>query len=395
MIDFKMIGGTLLVVGTSIGAGMLALPVATANMGFIGATLFLTLLWAFMTYGAFLILEVNLWLPRKTNLVSMSKATLGLPGEALAWVTYLLLLYCLLAAYSAGGGDIIHHLLLSAGLHLPEKMEAALFVTVIAGIVYRGITAVDHVNRFFMITKLAAFFALVFSAIPYIETNRLMRAQMQVSMTTLIIMVTSFGFATIVPSLRVYYEDNVKVLRRVIFVGSVIPLLCYVLWVWAMHGVLPQTGENSLSRILTGGHTTSALVEALSRALSNAWVTTFADVFTSFSVATSFLGVSLGLCDFLSDGLKVHKLGTRRWFILSLAFLPPLFIVWIDPNIFLKGLDYAGTCCIVLLALLPALMAWRGRYHQKISTGYQVVGGRPALVLMMLVAILLIVFGLR
>lgn len=395
MIDFKIIGGMLLVVGTSIGAGMLALPVATATLGFPGACAFLFLVWALMTYSALLILEVNLWLPRKTNLISMSQATLGFPGQAIAWVTYLMLLYSLLAAYISGGSDILHHLSWAANLNTSEKVDAFLFTGVIAFIVYRGISAVDHTNRYLMITKLVSLFALVICVVPFVEAQKLMRSHVTFSMAAIIIMVTSFGFGTIVPSLRVYYEDDVKALRKVILIGSFIPLVCYILWVWAIHGVLPEIGENGLLDILHRGHTTSALVQSLSNELSNAWITTFADIFTSFSVATSFLGVSLGLSDFLSDGFKMPKVGKKKLIIFALTFLPPLLIVWVNPNIFLKGLDYAGTCCAILLMLLPALMAWRGRYHKKIAKGYRVAGGRVVLLLIIMAAVLLILFGFR
>ena len=60
----RFIGGLLLIIGTSIGGGMLALPVANAASGFWNSTIFLILCWLLMTLGAFFILEVNLYLPR-------------------------------------------------------------------------------------------------------------------------------------------------------------------------------------------------------------------------------------------------------------------------------------------------------------------------------------------
>src|SRR5690242_3859221 len=102
----KVIGGALLIVGTSIGGGMLALPIATAQSGFLGALLLLFGAWIIMTFGALLILEVNLWFPQDSNLISMVRHTLGRGAEIIAWVCYLLLFYCLLAAYIDGGADV-------------------------------------------------------------------------------------------------------------------------------------------------------------------------------------------------------------------------------------------------------------------------------------------------
>lgn len=81
----KLIGGILLIVGTSIGGGMLALPVAMASAGLGASILFLLLCWLVMTTAALLILEVNLRLPAGSNLVSMAKMTLGVPGQIIAW----------------------------------------------------------------------------------------------------------------------------------------------------------------------------------------------------------------------------------------------------------------------------------------------------------------------
>ena len=89
MPNSKLVGGVLLIVGTSIGGGMLALPVSTAAAGITNAIIFLFLCWLIMTTGALLILEVNLRLPAGSNMVSMAKSTLGLPGQIIAWITYL------------------------------------------------------------------------------------------------------------------------------------------------------------------------------------------------------------------------------------------------------------------------------------------------------------------
>src|SRR3990167_3886173 len=97
--DSKILGSILLMVGTAIGAGMLAVPIATAELGFAGSLILLFICWFVMTSGAFLLLEVNLWMQPNSNLVTMARKTLGPFGQALAWLTFLLLLYSLISAY--------------------------------------------------------------------------------------------------------------------------------------------------------------------------------------------------------------------------------------------------------------------------------------------------------
>ena len=73
----KVIGGVLLVAGTSIGAGMLALPVVTAAGGFFPAFFSYLICWAFMTSTGLLLLEISLGMPPDANLVTMAGTYLG------------------------------------------------------------------------------------------------------------------------------------------------------------------------------------------------------------------------------------------------------------------------------------------------------------------------------
>ncbi len=90
--NHKLFGGILLIIGTSIGGGMLALPIATAQLGVINALIFLVICWAMMTAAALLILEVNLWHNINSNLISMAKTTLGKFGQIIAWL--IVISYC-------------------------------------------------------------------------------------------------------------------------------------------------------------------------------------------------------------------------------------------------------------------------------------------------------------
>ena len=179
-----------------------------------------------------------------------------------------------------------------------------------------------------------------------------------------------------------------------ILVGSFIPLICYLAWVGVILGVLPRAGDSGLMHLFHAGRATVSLTEALEQNLSNAWITEFSRFFSSVSILTSFLGVSLSLSDFLADGFKLQKKGRQALVIFAATFLPPLAVISISPDIFLKALGYGGIFCIILLGLLPLLMVWGGRYVKKIATGYQVWGGKVTLSLGLAFAIILMILGL-
>ncbi len=363
---------------------MLALPVATVAGGFWHSCLLMFACWSAMTFCAFLILEVNLWLPNHSNIISMARATLGSYGQAVAWISYLLLHYSLLAAYLSGGADVLHSLLLKLHIDVSLHFAAVLVVLSLGTVVYRGISSVVYVNRGFMFVKLGAYLLLVALALPYVKLAILPRGELHYLIGAVTVVVTSFGYATVIPSLRAYFQGDVVKLRWVILIGSLIPLLCYIIWVFVIQANIP---ESDLMTIAHSGREVSMMTSSLSVIINSHWVTSFANIFTSICVATAFLGVGLCLNDFLADGLSINKQGWGQAGLYVLTFLPPLATVLFFPHAFLTGLSYAGIFCIILLMLLPPLMAWSGRYHKKIAHGYEVMGGKFALLITIAVAV--------
>jgi tyrosine-specific transport protein len=387
MINSKLIGGILLIVGTSIGGGMLALPVSTAEVGFSNSIFFLFFCWMVMTAGALLILEVNLRLPAGSNMISMAKSTLGLPGQIIAWITYLFLLYTLLSAYISGGSDIFNSLLYKMHIELPNSVTAIIFTVLFSTIVYNGIRSVDYVNRGLMFGKLGIYVLLVAIISPHTSTMGLTGGSARAFTGTLMILITSFGYATIIPSLRDYFGDDIHSLRRVILLGSLIPLICYIVWDAVIMGVVSREGASGLIALMNSDHATSGLTEALSQSVQSQWISGFFGFFTSICMLTAFLGVSLGLFDFLADGLKLKKSGKQGRYTLALTFLPPLAVVLFNPGIYLHALSYAGVCCVILLLLLPSIMAWKGRKTCLLAPDSHLVpGGNSSLALIGLIA---------
>lgn len=357
----KIIGGILLIVGTSIGAGMLALPIATTTLGLKNTLIVLVISWLCMTKGALWMLSINLKLPPGSNIISMARTTLGKPGQYIAWFLYLFLLYSLLSAYISGGSDVLSGLFNLVHISAPNFVTSLLFTLTFSLIIYSGIKSVDYINRFLMFGKLGIYALLVLIIAPHVQTFNWPSNTWTSLGDSTMVLITSFGFASIVPSLRDYFNSDAKILKKLIWIGSAIPLICYALWIAIIAGVVPQQGPMGLLALTKSEHATSGLTHALNIALHNQWITGFFSLFTSICMITAFLCVSLGLFDFLSDGLKLKKKGQQGRITLALTFVPPLLIVLFYPGIYLHALKYAGACCIFLLLVLPALMVLKSR----------------------------------
>lgn len=396
MINLKFMGGILLIAGTSIGGGMLALPVSMAEVGMTNSVIFLLFCWLVMTGGALLILEVNLRLPPGSNMVTMAKSTLGLPGQIIAWVTCLCLLYTLLSAYISSGSDLLSSLLHQIHIDLPIWAASILFTSLFGLVIYNGINTVDFVNRGLMFGKLGVYLLLVLIISPHVDTANLHKGYLPAITGSLMILVTSFGFASIVPSLRDYFADDTRSLRRVILIGSLIPLVCYILWMVVIMGSVAREGGDGLMSLMHSDSATTGLIKALSHAVDNPFISGFFAFFTAICILTAFIGVALSLFDFLSDGLRLKKRGRQGMVVLALTLLPPLSVVLFNPGIYLHAFNYAGICCVLLLLLLPILMAWKGRKIDTLTKHLIILpGGQASLALVGGIALLLLGVAIR
>ena len=372
----KTIGGALLVAGTAIGAGMLALPVVTGMGGFLPATVIFLICWIFSACTGLLLLEICLWMPNDANIISMAHHLLGPIGKVAAWLLYIFLFYFLTIAYVGGGGDFVVSLF---GGALPRPIGLIIFTAVFGFFVYMGTAFVDRINYFLMIGLGISFFIFVVLGFGEVKVDFLSRMHWGHSFLALPVIFTSFSYQGIVPSLTTYLDRNPKMVCFAILVGTSLPFLGYILWEYLILGIVPTTGPHGLLQAEALGQTA---IDPLRHIFPNSPIYVTGQFFSAFALTTSFLGVTLGLLDFLSDGLRIAKVGWKKIALCGIVYIPPVIVVMINPGIFLKALGYAGGIgCALLLGLLPVLMVWVGRYRKDYSDiNRQLPGGKPVLI---------------
>ena len=374
----RFVGGILLVSGTSIGAGMLALPVITSFAGFLPSFVLLGLCWLFLFTTSLLLLDVNLAFPGEVNLITMADRSLGGIGKAITWITYLLLLYSLTAAYIAGSAPLFLDLVHYVTGYLPPVWLGPFPLLILFGLfVYLGTQAVDWVNRLLMFGLILTY-VLIVSLLPsHIQPTLLEHLDTKAMWVAVPVLVTSYGFHIIIPTLTTYLNHDKKKLRLALLIGSLIPFLVYSIWELLMLGVVPLHGEHGLISAYLQGQTGAS---SLSYILQNSWISTIVNAFSFFAIITSFLGVSLSLSDFLTDGLHMKRYSLGREFACLLTFVPPLVFVLAYQRGFILALQFAGIFVAILLCIFPALMAWK-------LPAYRAFKARALLVFVILVSL--------
>ncbi len=387
----KVLGGVLLVSGTTIGAGMLALPVVTGLAGFYPTLILFMLYWVYMTYTAFCMLEVNLWLGENINMITMAKYTVGKAGEIVNWIAYLFLLYLLTTAYLAGGAPVVINCIkMITGVQFPNWVGAVPLLVILGFFVYEGTKYADLLNRLLMLGLVISYFVMTCMMAPHIDYQLLARSDWGNIWLAVSVAATSFGFHIIIPTLTTYMHHHPAKLKKAIFIGSVIPLVVYILWEMITLGVVPIEGPYGILEGYEQGENGAAL---LSAQLGGSAVGAVAQMFSFFAIVTSFLGVTLSLTDFLADGLHIKQTHFGRFLLVVLTFAPPLLFILTSPRAFLSALEYAGAFGVaVILGLMPPLMVWAGRYYKGFRGEFKVPGGKIGLAAAILIS-LIVIFG--
>jgi len=388
----KTFGSSLLVAGTAIGAGMLALPITTGAGGFIAASGLLVASFLFMLLSLFVLLEANLWCKDpEANIITMAGEHLGVVGQAVAWVAFLLLLYSVAAAYMAGGGSLIselsHHV---PGFDMSDATGVGMFVIVFGLLILGGTRCVDYINRVLMVGLIISYVGMLIFVVPHVQVHNLTVGQPHYLLLAVPVVMLSFTSHIILPSLRTYLGGNIANLKKTLFIGSLTALLIYLLWELIVLGVVPLYGKNGLMEIAVSLEPVVSLTNALEQDLGLAWIGLAVGGFSFFALVTSFLGVTLSLSDFLADGFHIKKTYMGRLLVLILTLAPPLFFALYSPSGFVLALGYAGVFVAVLYGILPALMVWKGRYLENLPLIYRVPGGKLPLIIVFLGGLLVI-----
>ncbi|MGB6189465.1 MAG: aromatic amino acid transport family protein [Aeromonas molluscorum] len=369
----KTLGCTLLIAGTTIGAGMLALPLASSSLGG-PATLALMLgLWALMAFTAMLQVEASLS-TGKWYLHQLADQLLGPWGKRVASFCILMLFYSLASAYISGGSSLLVQALADVGISFSQGQAAWAFTLLFGGMVCIGTKQVDYLNRLMFAVKLVIMVAVLALLLPRAEGQHLLSLPLGqgLLLAGLPVIFTSFGFHGSIPSVMLYLGDCPKRLRRVFVWGSALPLILYVLWQVAILGLL---GQQSL---LDNGGALDGLLAQIGHLVNWPLFNQAMHLFADLALATSFLGVTLGLFDFMAKVSKRDDNASGRLQTGLITFVPPLLFALYFPQGFIMALGYAAIALAILAVLLPVALVWQSR-KQAEPHHYRAPGGVLAL----------------
>ncbi|TVP09425.1 aromatic amino acid transport family protein [Shewanella sp. KCT] len=390
--NLKMLGSIAIVAGTAIGGGMLALPLATASLGTIPALLLLVAIWGVSIYTSLLMLEINLRAGVGLNVHAITGKTLGKVGQLIQGGSFLSLLFALTMVYLMGGSSLLESRFEPLGIKVNHEAAVLLFTLVFGGFIAIGVSWIDKVSRLLFSAMVALFVIVVLFLLPEVSPSYILResATELVSkgelgnlwLAAIPVVFTSFGFHVCIATIVRYLDGDAMSLRKVLMIGSTIPLVCYILWLMVTLGTVGGATvygfEGSLPK----------LVSALQGIAHSDILRQCIDLFANLALITSFLGVTMSLFDYIAELTRARDNLLGRLQTWLITFVPPLLCALYYPDGFIKVLGFAALPLVVMIIFLPIAMAL-GQRKQNLG-GYQVSGGQFALAASALVGLVII-----
>ncbi|MEZ9196770.1 amino acid permease [Shewanella sp. 10N.286.54.B9] len=377
----KILGSIAIVAGTAIGGGMLALPLATASLGTIPALLLLVVIWGVSIYTSLLMLEINLRAGVGLNVHAITGKTLGKLGQLIQGGSFLSLLFALTMVYLMGGSSLLESKMELVGMEMDNQLAVLLFTAIFGGFIAVGVRWIDKVSRVLFTSMIALLVIVVAYLLPEVDMALLMNNSTagivagsdltNLWLAAVPIVFTSFGFHVCIATIVRYLDGDAISLRKVLIIGSTIPLVCYILWLMVTLGTLGGKTVYGFEGSLP------LLVTALQGVADSAILQQFIDLFANLALVTSFLGVTMSLFDYVAEltRAKDNALGRAQTWLLT--FIPPLLCALYYPDGFFQVLGFAAIPLVVMIIFLPIAMAL-GQRKQNLG-GYQVSGGSAAL----------------
>ena len=338
--DFEAI---MLVVGTTVGGGFLAMPYFAAPAGFVPAALVSAGAWAVLAASGLMVSEtlMHTWARSSGRAVSLLSATseyLGARWGAVAAVSFFVMMNCTLVSQLAKCGQLAN--VFSGGA--VSHMAGAAITAGLIGIAAFS-KAAAKINAVATVGIFTSFAVICAAGASNLALNKLAFMNFAATLPALPGLFQLFTYGECLPTIVDMLRGDRERIRRVIVLGTLVPLFMYTLWMFvalAQNGNWEGSVDLAQTMLESGG------------VLGNAT----AAVAITASIST-LIGGYLALSRFCADALKKKTVSGSKS-VIALTLIPSLLFAFKGPEVYFSALHFSGAVVVVILwLLLPPLMS--------------------------------------
>ena len=369
----SLVGGACIIAGVCVGAGMLGLPSAGAGAWSLWSMLAVALTMVVMTVSGWMLLESYRGYPLRVSFDTVTRDLLGEKVNALNNLSVYFVGGILLYAYITSAGLIIDGM-----TGMGSQWASVLFTLAFSLLVWHSTRAVDRISVLLVILMGLSFAFGISGLSMNVRLDLLLdRVGSEThyapyALVMLPVALTSFGYHHSVSSMRAYYGEERRA-SRAILGGTLIALAFYLVWLVSVFGNLPRS---EFGPVIAEGGNVDALLKALGSVIESRAVASALNAFSMAAILSSFIGVGLGVFDYLADLFKFDNSRGGRAKSWAVTFVPPLVLSLLFPFGFLVAIGYAGAVATLWTCIIPPLLAWKVRAAQgDEGEGFRAPGG--------------------
>lgn len=341
----SVLQGIALIFGTNIGAGILSLPYAARNGGFLALAIALAIAGLLTTFSMMYIAEVSQRTKEPLQLSGLAEKYLGQAGRWIIFAAIMVNSIGALIAYAAGSGSLLSNL-----TGLPPLAGSLLFFLAGSFIMYKGLHATGLVEGLITTGMAAIILALSLWTIlgPGITFENLLVLHPFFIIPIMNLAVFTFMAQYVVPELvRGLGDTNPRAIPTALVGGMAATGFTLALVPFVALGLL---GEN-VSEVVT-----LSWGEALGHVAYY-----LANIFALLAMFTSFVAIGYTAMRNILDIGHWHEKGRQRLIAVLLTVVPPLAISLAGLGGFVSALSYAGGFAGAAMSILPVLMLHAAR----------------------------------
>ena len=352
----SFVQGIALIFGTNIGAGILSIPYAARNGGFMALVIALLVAGTLTTISMLYVAESAMRTKAPLQVSGLAEHYLGQWGRWLVFVAIIVNGVGALIAYASGSGDLINNI-----FGLPPLAGTLIFFGFGSWVMYRGLHTTGATEGA-ITTGMAIIIAVLCGWTilgPGIEAENLLVLHPFFIVPILNLAVFSFLAQYVVPEL-VQGMDPAKPQEtaRAIVLGMVITGFTLALVPFAALGLL-------------GMDVTEVVTIAWGEALGPV-AYYLANVFALAAMLTSFLAIGFTTMRNILDMLHWEGSNRQRAIGVALTVLPPLVISVVGLGGFVAALSYAGGFAGAIMSIIPVMLLHASRKHGDKETRWKV-----------------------
>jgi tyrosine-specific transport protein len=339
----KFISTAFTLSGTIIGAGILGLPYVFAQSGFFIGLFWLVFLGLVVTLINLYLGEITLRTNAKHQLPGYSSKYLGKWGRKIMSIAIIFGIYSALLAYMIGEGESLSKLFF-------ENFEYSLFFGIafwalMTFFLNRGsVRRLKNFEFWGVISIFFIIFILSLVLLPDIQMQNVVSLRsfgiFNIFLPFGIVLFALLGFDS-VPEMRLEIGNDRKMLKKAIFLGTLIPIILYILFSFVFVGVLGQNAAEVATLSFSG------------------YFGKFLFLLGIFTMSTSFFVLSFALKDYFIFDLKKRKISF--FYVSFIPLIAYLLVSFFDLADFVTVLGVGGAISGGMVGILVLFMNIRAK----------------------------------